>query len=57
MPARIKVEGVSMKTPLTQTVASQRPNATMQARIRNPSMLRTPLTRRSCEHTKEPSAD
>src|SRR5450631_512639 len=38
-PARIKVPGVSIETPSTQTVASHKPSATMLARIRNPSML------------------
>jgi hypothetical protein len=37
-PARIKVAGVSIETPLTQTVANHKPSATMLARIRNPSM-------------------
>ena len=44
-------------TPLTQTVASQRPSATMLARIKNPSMLRTPQTRCSYQHIKKPWAD
>src|SRR5258708_17034704 len=37
-PARIKVAGVSIETPLTQTVANHKPSATMLARMRNPSM-------------------
>src|ERR1700722_18790162 len=37
-PARIKVSGVSMETPLTQAVANHKPSATMLARMRNPSM-------------------
>src|SRR5882757_3460581 len=38
MPARISVEGVSMETPDTQSVASQSPRATNTARTRNPSI-------------------
>jgi hypothetical protein len=45
-PARIKVAGVSIETPLTQTVANHKPSATMLARIRNPSIGSTiPLRR------------
>jgi hypothetical protein len=45
-PARIKVAGVSIETPLTQMVANHRPSATMLARIRNPSMFSLSATRR-----------
>src|SRR6266403_4134730 len=41
-PARIKVAGVSIETPWTQTVATHKPSATMHARIRNPSMCVSP---------------
>ena len=38
MPAMIRVAGVSIETPLTQSVASQIPSATSAARMRNPSI-------------------
>src|SRR5882757_7332551 len=39
MPARTNVEGVSMETPETQSVASHSPRATNAARMRNPSIV------------------
>ncbi len=56
MPARIKVEGVSIETPLTQSVASHSPNATSAARMRNPSialsLLLSSAARRSISITR-----
>ncbi len=56
MPARINVVGVSMNTPLTQAVASQRPSATRHARMRNPSMA-PPSVAAAGKHTKDGRVD
>src|SRR6266404_2197443 len=55
-PARIRVAGVSIETPRTQTVATHKPSATMHARMRNPSMC---VSRRylSCASRNHQRAD